>query len=602
MYSKKPVKLMPVERFLAYHTIYSYTPHPLGKTIALGTDVSGQINVWLCNRMGYMRRITPFTERRCLPVSWSPDGSKLLFISDFQGNEVWQIHVYDDWEGWFYNIVFEEPITHIVSESSWSPDSLEVAFLANRGEKSRFDLYIKNVEDNKETFILKGLGGLQDVYWLRNGYLLLVDIRNISDQTIYLVNVESKSLKELTPHRGEVVFKPIESWANGFFMLTDYDKEFVGIAYYSFMKKSFKIIYTANWDVETAALGKTYLLFSVNKEGYSKLHMIDIERNKLYSINTPPMVIKSIKAARKKDLFFIAASTPTTPINLYVLNLDEGRVLKRVTDMFYGVIIEERLSKPESIWYKSFDGRKVHAFLYKPKIIEEEIPVALVLHGGPWAQARPKYDPLIQYLVHKRIAIATPNFRGSSGYGRQFMSLINRDWGGGELRDVEYLVRYLLEQDWVDSKRLAVFGASFGGYLTLMCIGKLPQYWKVAAEWFGPSNLITFTKAIPPYWRRYVKKWIGDPEDPEDVELLRERSPITYVDNIKCPLLVIQGAQDIRVVKRESDQIVEKLKQKGIEVKYIVFPDEGHGFTKEKNKHKAIIETASFLEKHLLFK
>ena len=151
---------------------------------------------------------------------------------------------------------------------------------------------------------------------------------------------------------------------------------------------------------------------------------------------------------------------------------------------------------------------------------------------------------------------------------------------------------------WVDAARIGVFGGSYGGFATLSCVSRLPDYWAAAVEWVGPSNLVTFAKAVPPTWRRFMAEWVGDPET--EADFLMGRSPITYVDRIKAPLFVIQGANDPRVVKPESDQIVERLRGRGVTVRYDVYEDEGHGFTKRENELKALRDTATFFEEHLL--
>ena len=228
------------------------------------------------------------------------------------------------------------------------------------------------------------------------------------------------------------------------------------------------------------------------------------------------------------------------------------------------------------------------------------MPAVLSIHGGPEAQEKSNYNywGFYQYLLSRGIGVIATNVRGSTGYGISYQRLIHRDWGGGELKDFEYAARYLQSLDWVDSGRLGVFGGSFGGFATLSCVSRLPQYWSVAVDIFGPSNLITFSRAVPEFWKRIMKRWVGDPD--EDADMLRERSPITYVDDIRAPLLVIQGANDPRVVKPESDQIVEKLRENGQTVEYMVFEDEGHGFTKTANWHKALGASARWLETYLI--
>ncbi|MCA1555015.1 MAG: prolyl oligopeptidase family serine peptidase, partial [Chloroflexi bacterium] len=251
------------------------------------------------------------------------------------------------------------------------------------------------------------------------------------------------------------------------------------------------------------------------------------------------------------------------------------------------------------IRYQSFDGREVPAWLYKPKNSNGKAPVVLSVHGGPEAQERPlyNYSGMYQYWLSRGIGVLATNIRGSTGYGKSYQKAIRRDWGGGELRDEECAVKYLHSLDWVDPERIGFFGGSFGGFSCLSCVTRLPDYWKAAVGWFGPSNLITFVNSVPPYWKRYMKQWVGDPN--EDRDLLIERSPITYVDKVKTPLFIVQGANDVRVVKAESDQFVEKLRERGVTVRYDVYDDEGHGFTKRHNELKALKDSAEFLEQHL---
>jgi dipeptidyl aminopeptidase/acylaminoacyl peptidase len=194
--------------------------------------------------------------------------------------------------------------------------------------------------------------------------------------------------------------------------------------------------------------------------------------------------------------------------------------------------------------------------------------------------------------------VLAPNIRGSTGYGKTYQKLIHRDWGGAELKDIEAAARYLQSLDWVDAKRMGVFGGSFGGFATLSAVSRLPDYWAAAVDLVGPSNLVTFVKSVPPYWRRWMDEWVGNPE--KDYDLLMERSPITYVDQIKAPLFIIQGAKDPRVVKAESDQIVERLRARGVDVRYDVYEDEGHGFTKRQNELRAWRAAAEFFEELLL--
>ena len=269
-----------------------------------------------------------------------------------------------------------------------------------------------------------------------------------------------------------------------------------------------------------------------------------------------------------------------------------------LTDSTPPALREITAVEPELIRFPTHDGRDIPAFLYRPHG-DGPFPVVLSIHGGPEAQERPMYmyGGFYQYLLAQGIGVIAPNVRGSTGYGSTYQKLIHHDWGGDELRDFEHAVKHLHSLGWVDPDRIAVFGGSFGGFATLSCVSRLPKLWAAGVSIVGPSNLVTFVKAVPPTWLRLMAKWVGDAETERD--FLLERSPVTYADDIVAPLFVIQGANDPRVVKAESDQIVERLRARGVDVRYDVYEDEGHGFTKRANEIKALGDAGDFLVAHL---
>jgi dipeptidyl aminopeptidase/acylaminoacyl peptidase len=267
-----------------------------------------------------------------------------------------------------------------------------------------------------------------------------------------------------------------------------------------------------------------------------------------------------------------------------------------------GGIDERDMVVPKLIRYPTFDGRKIPAWLYKPKgiSVSQKVPVILSIHGGPEAQELPLYlyTGLYQYWLSRGIGVVAPNIRGSTGYGKTYQKLIHHDWGGDELKDIEAAVKYLHTLAWVDPQRIGIFGASFGGFAVLSAISRLPHYWAAAADLEGPSNLTTLIKTGPPHWRQIDEMAIGNPDTEPD--FLLSRSPITYLHHIETPLFIFQGTQDPRVPKAESDQVVEQLRARGADVRYVVHDDEGHGFTKRENELKIWRDTSEFLMSHLL--
>ena len=293
----------------------------------------------------------------------------------------------------------------------------------------------------------------------------------------------------------------------------------------------------------------------------------------------------------------VLMATGARPDNVAVADL-AGSSFAWLTDSRPQVADPSDLVEPELVHFPTHDGREIPAYLYRPHG-PGPVGVVLSIHGGPEYQERPAYNysGFYQYLLSRGIGVLAPNVRGSTGYGTAYQKLIHHDWGGDELKDLDHAHRYLAAQDWVEASRIGVFGGSFGGFATLSCVSRLPGRWAAAVALFGPSNLVTFVSSVPPTWRRAMAEWIGDVETERD--FLLARSPITYADDIDTPLFVIQGANDQRVVQAESDQIVERLRERGVDVRYDVYPDEGHGFAKRANEAKALSDAADFLVGYL---
>jgi dipeptidyl aminopeptidase/acylaminoacyl peptidase len=379
----------------------------------------------------------------------------------------------------------------------------------------------------------------------------------------------------------------------------------MGLAFYNIDYSKLEWILSPKWDIELIDLNRNgdVLAWSINENGYSTLFIKKLESGHVQQVlGIPRGVLGKIKLSGDGKKIGLLISTPKTPYDLYILDIETENIYK-LTNSLTQNIPQDIMADPQFIHYQSFDNLQIPALLYRPRNIQNntsKVAAVISIHGGPMSQERPiyHYAGMYQYLANQGVAILAPNFRGSTGYGKSFEKSIYHDWGGKDLKDIEYAVKWLLEQDWIDSNRLGVFGKSFGGFATLSCISRLPQYrWKAAVDMVGPSNLITFARTVPKHWKWIMKDWLGDSEKEED--FLKERSPFTYVDNINTDIMIIQGANDPRVAKAESDQIVKRLRANGRNVEYIVFDDEGHGFTKYSNLLRAFKSSAEFLVRKL---
>jgi pimeloyl-ACP methyl ester carboxylesterase len=303
-------------------------------------------------------------------------------------------------------------------------------------------------------------------------------------------------------------------------------------------------------------------------------------------------VLEAIKYDHDSDTFALAFSTATSPTQIYTIEDDDRETVIQHTNETILGIPENLLSGGEDLSYTTFDGQRVSARLYLPSDalgFTGRRPVVYYLHGGPQGQERPDFSwfsmPLIQFLTLNGFAVFVPNVRGSTGYGLSYTKHVDRDWGGNDRLDhVHAMTEVLPKDDRLDVTRAGVVGRSYGGYMTLTLAGRHPELWSAAVDMFGPYDLFTFLERIPPTWKPYFYVALGNPEDPEDAEFLKERSPKTHIENIDFPMLVIQGRNDPRVVAEESEDLVERLQEVGKDIEMLLFENEGHGVEKFENK------------------
>lgn len=319
-------------------------------------------------------------------------------------------------------------------------------------------------------------------------------------------------------------------------------------------------------------------------------------------------VLEAVSYDETGDRFILSFSTATTPTQIYTIEgKDRSTVLMHTNERILG-IPSDMLSPGVDASYTSFDGTRVSARLYLPDPdlgFETPRPLIYYLHGGPQSQERPDFAwfsmPLIQFLTLNGFAVFVPNVRGSTGYGLSYSKQVDRDWGGKDRQDHVHAMKEILTKDSrVDVDRAGVVGRSYGGYMTLTLAGRHPDLWSAAVDMFGPYDLITFMDRIPVTWKPYYKIALGDPEIPADREFLVERSPSTYLDQLECPLLVIQGKNDPRVVERESRDVVENLRASGKDVDYLMFENEGHDVLKFENRVACYNAITEYFRKNLM--
>ncbi len=599
--------LAPFEQFFAYRRfqpIAELTPD--GSHVLFASNISGQFNLWSAHvDGGWPDQLTTFTENTVRGVAVREDGT-ILFIADRDGDEFHQLYRIPAGGGWPEQLTNLAQVQHVIGAGAWSPDGRAFAFSANSRRPQDSEVFVWSDGDDEPRYLFgEGMYAFPASFAPDGSTLIALEFRSNSDMSLHLVDVESGDATELTPHEGAVKFLP-GPWAadgSGFYVLTDEGREFMGLAFQVLDSGKREWVEAPDRDIDELAgsADGRVLAWLENDEGFSRVRVRDVVSGKELPELTLPKGTASglgsgLSLSRDGSRLALAWDQPARPPEIYVVDTASGDA-RPVTESRAAGLAALRLRDPALVGYPSFDGREIPAWLYRPDG-DGPAPFVLAIHGGPEAQERPVYRPVFQYLLSRGIGVLATNIRGSTGYGKTYQKLIHHDWGGADLEDWRHAAEWLTAQEFVDGERLGVYGGSYGGFATLTCVTRLPEYWRAAVDIVGPSNLLTFVRAVPPQWVRFMAKWVGDPDT--EADFLRERSPITYVDQVRAALLVLQGAKDPRVVKAESDQMVERLRELGREIEYEVFEDEGHGFTRYTNELRAYRLTCDWLEGHLL--
>ena len=389
------------------------------------------------------------------------------------------------------------------------------------------------------------------------------------------------------------------------YYVTNDGSEFSYLVRYNIQTGKADKVYESKWDVVNMNLSENekYHTVFINEDGKNKVILFDHATNTPISfpeIKDGDVLNVNISNSEKKMLLTVGSST--SPPNLFLYNV-ENKELKQLTSTLNKAIDQNDLVKAEVVRFKSFDGKEIPAIYYKPLQASKENKVgALVwVHGGPGGQSRVGFSNSIQYLVNHGYAVLAVNNRGSSGYGKAYYKMDNKDHSNGDLKDCVWGKKWLAQQNYIDSSAIGIYGGSYGGCMVLGALAFQPDEFKVGVDLFGVANWIRTLRSIPPYWeanRKALYEELGDPNSADSVRL-KSISPLFNYQKITKPLIVFQGANDVRVLQAESDEIVAGVKKNGVPVEYVLYPDEGHGFVKKENQITTSKRTLEFLDKHL---
>ena len=479
---------------------------------------------------------------------------------------------------------------------------------SNERDPKFFDLYKYDAKTYQRTLVYQNNDGLTvDAVSPDGRYLALSKERTNADNNLYIIDLQSKEQKPLhiTPHEGNITFA-IHGFSRDSKTLiygSDQNSEFSQAQQYDIAANSSSLYQQADWDVSFIDFSKDnkYKVVGVNADASTKIQIID--QNTGQELKLPPLPVGDLRGINfSKDSQYLSfyVNADNSPSNLYVWKVGEPQA-KRLTQALDAAIDENNLVMSEVVRYASFDGLQIPALLYKPKQASDtaKVPALIWIHGGPGGQSRTGYNPTIQHLVNQGYAVLSVNNRGSSGYGKTFYHLDDLKHGEDDLQDIVFGKKYLQSLNWVAGERIGVMGGSYGGYLTMAAMAFTDEF-KVGINIFGVTNWLRTLESIPPWWESFRESLYAELGDPaKDAERLKRISPVFHGDKVKKPVLVVQGANDPRVLQVESDEMVAAIKKNGVPVEYVLFPDEGHGFVKKANRITAQQAYLSFLQKHL---
>ncbi|NMM47483.1 S9 family peptidase [Marinigracilibium pacificum] len=572
--------------------------------IIVSSNETGIYNIYEMNIAdGSKKQITNSTEESLFVEGFVPGTGDILYFADKGGNEIDHLYILKS-DG------TTEELTTGENEKAdfyrWSEDKKSMIYGSNKRDPKYFDVYKMDIGNWKPEMIFKNdegyfYAGLSD----DEKYMALVKPITTSENKLFLREMTSGKMTEISQGKGSYGSSGFSTDSKSFFYLTDNDSEFSYLKKYDIETGEHSKVFQTDWDVAYSYLSEngTFRVTGINEDGKNKLIIKKTENDE--NVNFPDLQggsVLGVTIADSETKMLLAVGSSNSPVNIYYYDM-ETEELKKMTNSLNEEINPDDLVSAEVVRFKSFDGIEIPAIYYKPKVAsaENKVPALVWVHGGPGGQSRQSYFSLIQYLVNHGYAILAVNNRGSSGYGKSFYKMDDKNHGDKDLKDCIWGKKWLAEQSYIDPEKIGIIGGSYGGYMTMAAMTFAPEEFDVGVNIFGVTNWLRTLKSIPPYWeaqREALYEELGDPFSEDSVRLY-EISPLFHAENVKKPIMVLQGANDPRVLQVESDEIVAEVKKNGVPVEYVLFDDEGHGFVKKENKIEGYGKILEFLDTYL---
>ena len=591
----------PFARYLKIRTAHGATWSPDGRRVAFLTDITGVPQAWEMASEGppsWPEQLT-FHDERVSGAHYSLTENRLVFGMDAGGNERTQLFVLGSSSGEERDLTRAPDAIHYFG--GFSPDGRRIAFTATRRNGTDFDVFVQSLEGVAEPETVWEVSGYHTVAdWGPDGSFLVVSRHHSNlNNDLYRLNLAAGEATLLTPHEGDARFSGARMAPDGrgLFLATDRDGDFVRLARLDLGTLGIEYLTGDDWDVESLQLSRDgrWLAVARNVEGYSDFMLFNGRGRRSPGPEMPEGIVGGFEFSPDGGRLAFTLTGPNRNPDVWVVGLPDGEP-RRLTRSATAGIPVGAFRRPGVVRYPSFDGRDIPALLYEPDGASSGgAPVVVNVHGGPESQSRPLFAPVTQYLLGRGYAVFAPNVRGSTGYGKAYTHLDDVYLRMDSVKDLAHAAYWLREKG---HERIAVMGGSYGGFMVLAALTEYPELWSAGVDIVGIANLVTFLENTGSYRRALREPEYGSLE--KDRDFLQSISPIHKAGDITAPLMVVHGKNDPRVPVGEADQIVQKVKENGGVVEYLLYEDEGHGLAKLKNRLDAYPKIVRFLDEQLL--
>lgn len=605
--TKGEVPLIPMKDFFKNPEKTAFQISPNGEYLSFMMPWESRLNVYV-QKIGdkEAKRLTSATERDIAGYFWA-NNERIAYVQDKGGDENFRLYAVNiDGTNEKDLTPFEKVRVDVIDDLEENPNEMIIGM--NKNNPQLFDVYRININTGELTEIATNPGNITGWLTDHEGKLrVAVTTDGVNNSLVYREKETDEFQVLITTSFRETASPAMFTFDNkNLYLISNLGRDKLALTLYNLNdKKEEKVIYVnEEVDIDNILASKkmkklTGVTYTKDKRSY---HFLDEGTKTIYGELTKLLPGYEIAIGGKnkdEDKLLVRTYSDKTRGSYYFYNTKSKEFLKLADISPW--LDENNMSDMKPISYKSRDGMTIHGYLTLPKGKDaKNLPVVVNPHGGPWARDQWGFNPEIQFLANRGYAVLQMNFRGSTGYGKEFWMSSFKQWGKTMQDDITDGVQWLIKEGIANPKKVGIYGGSYGGYATLAGLTFTPDLYACGVDYVGVSNLFTFMKSIPPYWKPYLDmlyEMVGHPE--QDSVLLHSSSPVFHVDKIKAPLFIAQGANDPRVVKSESDQMVEALKANGIDVPYLVKDNEGHGFRNEENRFEFYKSMEEFLGKYL---